>query len=316
MGLLINGVWDPNIDSKKFTGKTDAFHNVITADGSSGFKAEANRYHLYVSLACPWASRTLIFRKLKKLENTISLSIVDPLMAEQGWAFSDAPGCIPDTVNHCHYLHEIYSKAKADYTGRVTVPVLWDKHTQTIVNNESSEIIRMFNSEFNTLTGDTADFYPEALRSEIDAINERVYNHVNLGVYKCGFAIKQSAYNVAFDALFAELDALEKRLSQQRYLVGQQITEADWRLFTTLIRFDSVYYVHFKCNWRRIIDYPNLQNYLRELYQHPGIAETVNFEHIKQHYYLSHKHINPMGIIPNGPELKLDESHHRDRINL
>ncbi len=314
MGMLINGVWDASIDSKKFTGKTDSFRNWITADGSSGFKAEKNRYHLYISLACPWASRTLIVRKLKQLESIISVSIVDPLMAENGWAFSERVDCIPDTVNHCQYLYEVYAKAKPDYTGRVTVPVLWDKQTQTIVSNESADIIRMLNSEFNAFTPSTLDLYPENLRSEIDAINERIYQAVNMGVYKCGFAIKQAAYDTAFSALFAELEQLEQRLSQQRYLVGNHFTEADWRLFTTLIRFDTVYYVHFKCNWRSIVDYPNLQNYLRDLYQHPGIAETVNFAHIKEHYYLSHKHINPSGIIPKGPELKLHESHQREKL--
>ena len=321
MGLLVEGQWrDEWYDTKstggRFVRKDAAFRNRLTADGSSGFKAEADRYHLYVSLACPWAHRTLIFRKLKRLEGVISLSVVDPLMAEQGWTFSKGPGCIPDDVNGAKYLHQIYTKAKSDYTGRVTVPVLWDKKTGTIVNNESSEIIRMFNAEFDAFGDASLDFYPEKLRGEIDTINARVYENVNNGVYKCGFATTQEAYEEAFVALFTTLDALEARLRRQRYLVGPGITEADWRLFTTLVRFDAVYVGHFKCNLRRIADYPSLSNYLRELYQFPGVAETVNLDHIKRHYYESHRTINPTGIVPMGPELDLRAPHNRESLSL
>jgi putative glutathione S-transferase len=320
MGLLIDGQWhDQWYDTKSTDGRfvrQDApFRDWVTADGSSGFAAEPNRYHLYVSLACPWAHRTLIYRKLKKLENVISLSVVDPLMAEQGWTFSDGPGCIPDSVNGARYLHQVYTQAKSDYTGRVTVPVLWDKKGRRIVNNESSEIIRMFNSEFDAFGEAGLDFYPEGLRTEIDAINTRVYDHVNNGVYKCGFATTQEAYREAFVALFSTLDMLEERLGRRRYLIGPSITEADWRLFTTLVRFDAVYVGHFKCNLRRIADYPNLSNYLRDLYQAPYIAETVDFEHIKRHYYESHKTINPTGIVPMGPELDLFAPHGRETLS-
>ena len=320
MGLLVNGQWqDQWYDTKstggRFVRQDAAFRNRVTADGSSGFKAEPDRYHLYVSLACPWAHRTLIFRKLKKLEGLISLSIVDPLMAEHGWTFSEGVGCIPDTVNGARYLHQIYTAAKPDYTGRVTVPVLWDKRQGTIVNNESSEIIRMFNSEFDAFGDAGLDFYPEDLRHEIDAVNTRVYDNVNNGVYKCGFATTQEAYQEAFVSLFTTLDILEQRLGRRRYLVGPNITEADWRLFTTLVRFDAVYVGHFKCNLRRIADYPNLSNYLRDLYQIPGVAETVNFEHIKRHYYESHRTINPMGIVPMGPELDLSAPHGREALS-
>jgi putative glutathione S-transferase len=304
MGLLINGKWDSATDSKKFTGPTDGFHDAITANGSSGFKAEPGRYHLYISLACPWASRTLIFRKLKKLEDIISLSIVDPVMLEHGWVFSDAENCIPDTVNQCNYLHEIYTLAKNAYTGKVSVPVLWDKHKKTIVNNESVDIMRMFNSEFNAFGDESVDFYPQALRAEIDAMNEKVFI-VNKGVYTAGFSDNQKTYAEAFEAIFKQLAEFEEIANKNEFLLGARLTEADWRLFTTLVRFDAVYYVHFKCNLRRIIDYPHLDNYLRKLYQYSGIAETVNFDHIKRHYYLSHRHINPMGIVPEGPELDL-----------
>jgi putative glutathione S-transferase len=310
MGLLINGVWEPAANGKDFAGKLEGFHQTITADGGSGFKAEAGRYHLYISLACPWASRTLIFRKLKKLEDIISLSITNPLMLEHGWTFNDGPGVIPDTVNHCKYLHEIYTLAKKDFTGKVTVPVLWDKKTQTIVNNESVEIIRMLNSEFNAFGDNAVDFYPEKMRTAIDVMDDKVFI-INSGVYKAGFAETQAEYEKAFDAVFTELDELEKVLAKKRYLMGDQLTEADWRLFTSLVRFDAVYYLHFKCNLSRIMDYPNLMDYLRELYQYPGIAGTVNFEHIKKHYYMSHRHINPKGIVPTGPELELDTPHTR-----
>lgn len=316
MGLLVEGKWqDKWYDTKstggRFVRRESQFRDWITADGSSGFKAEPDRYHLYISLACPWAHRTLIFRKLKKLEDIISLSIVDPLMQENGWEFTDYPGSIRDTVNGSHYLYEIYTAAKADYTGRVTVPVLWDKENKTIVNNESSEIIRMLNSEFNEYRDSEPDFYPLGLRDEIDRINSTVYDNINNGVYKCGFATSQQAYEEAFNNLFHTLDQIENSLAERRYLVGDKMTEADWRLFTTLLRFDSVYYTHFKCNLRRIEEYPNLSNYLRELYQFPGLKETVNLKHIKEHYFKSHKSINPSGIVPSGPELDLSTPHNR-----
>ena len=312
MGLLVNGQWvDQWYDTKatqgKFVRKDSAFRDWVKADGSSPFLPEAGRYHLYVSLACPWAHRTLIFRKLKGLEEIIPVSVVDPIMLENGWEFHDSPGSIPDDVNGASFLYEIYQKADPEYSGRVTVPVLWDKKTGTIVSNESSEIIRMFNTEFNELTGNTADYYPEALRALIDETNDFVYHNVNNGVYKCGFATTQEAYEDAFANLFAALDRLEERLSRDRYLTGGQITEADWRLFTTLVRFDPVYVGHFKCNKKRIADYPALTRYLKELYNHPGIQETVNMDHIKRHYYVSHRTINPTGVVPVGPVLDLEE---------
>jgi putative glutathione S-transferase len=321
MGLLINGEWHPGwYDTSKtggrFVREDTKFHHWVTADGSSGFGAAPHRYHLYVSLACPWAHRTLIFRRLKQLEDLISISVVDPYMGEQGWMFSDAPGCIPDTVNGFTYLRELYTAAQPDYTGRVTVPVLWDKHTGTIVNNESAEIIRMFNSEFNALTDVETDYYPASLRDTIDEINGFVYDRINNGVYKTGFATTQDAYEEAFDALFQALDEIEAILARRRYLAGTRLTEADWRLFTTLIRFDSVYYGHFKCNLRHIYEHPNLWNYVRELYQVPGVAETVNMEHIKQHYYRSHDTINPTGIVPKGPALDFDQPHDRGRLEV
>jgi len=317
MGLLVEGKWqDKWYDTKstggRFVRQESQFRDWITADGSSGFRAEPDRYHLYVSLACPWAHRTLIFRKLKRLEDIISLSIVDPLMQESGWEFTDYPGSIPDTVNGSQYLHEIYTAAKADYTGRVTVPVLWDKEKKTIVNNESSEIIRMLNSEFSDFRDSSLDLYPFELRDEIDRINAIVYDNINNGVYKCGFATTQEAYEEAFNNLFNTLGQIENLLAKQRYLAGDKMTEADWRLFTTLLRFDSVYYTHFKCNLRRIVEYPNLSNYLRDLYQYPGVSETVNLNHIKEHYFKSHKTINPTGIVPLGPELDLSTSHNRN----
>lgn len=320
MGLLVDGKWqDQWYDTKstggRFVRKESAFRNWIKADGSTEFTPEPDRYHLYVSLACPWAHRTLIFRKLKKLEKVISLSIADHFMGAQGWTFSDSPGCIPDSVNGATYLHQIYTTARADYTGRVTVPVLWDKKSNTIVNNESSEIIRMFNSEFNEFGDANIDLYPEALQNDIDEINSIVYDKINNGVYKCGFATKQAAYEKAFTELFKTIDILEERLGRQRYLVNSKITEADWRLFTTLVRFDAVYVGHFKCNLRRINDYPNLSNYLRELYQTPGVPETVNFTHIKRHYYESHKTINPTGVVPLGPELDFSISHNRHSLD-
>jgi len=316
MGLLVEGRWqDEWYDTKssggRFVRKESSFRDQVRADGSTRFAPEAGRYHLYVSLACPWAHRTLIFRRLEKLEDAISLSVVDPYMGREGWSFGDSEGCIPDTVNGAKHLHEIYAKADSSYTGRVTVPVLWDRELSTIVNNESSELIRMLDSEFDGIGDASVDFYPEALRSEIDEINSFVYPKINNGVYRCGFATTQAAYEEAFGELFGALDELESRLAGSRYLVGDRITEADWRLFTTLVRFDSVYVGHFKCNLRRIADYPNLSGYLRELYQVPGIAETVNFTHIKRHYYESHRMINPTGVVPVGPELALDAPHGR-----
>jgi glutathionyl-hydroquinone reductase len=314
MGLLIDGVWhDQWYDTREsggaFVRKDSAFRDRVTADGvaeggSAGFKAEPGRYHLYVSLACPWASRALIVRRLKGLEDAISLSIVDPHMGEQGWVFSDGPGCVPDTVNGFSALHQLYTATKPDYSGRATVPLLWDKQTRRIVNNESADIVRMLNEAFDVVGGDrSVDLYPEALRAEIDAVNAVIYDTVNNGVYKAGFATSQEAYEKAYDALFSTLDALEQRLSTQRYLVGDRITEADWRLFTTLVRFDAVYYGHFKCNRQRLTEYPNLWGYTRDLYQVTGIAGTVNLDHIKRHYYGSHKTINPTGIVPKGPEI-------------
>jgi putative glutathione S-transferase len=256
----------------------------------------------------------LIFRKLKKLEDILSVSIVDPLMGEEGWAFSEGPGCIPDTVNGFSHLHQVYTAAEPDYTGRVTVPVLFDKRTKKIVNNESSEIIRMLNGELDEFADASVDFYPTALRAEIDAINLFVYDNVNNGVYKAGFATTQTLYEQAFNALFAALDELERRLSCQRYLVGGRITEADWRLFTTLVRFDAVYFSHFKCNLRRLVDYDNLWNYTRDLYQVPGVAETVDLDHIKRHYFMSHTSINPTRIVPKGPAVDFSAPHDRARF--
>ncbi len=321
MGRMIDGVWykadtDRNAADGRFLRATTSFRDAVTADGSSGFKAEPGRYHLYVSHACPWAHRTTILRALRKLEDVISLSVVDPFMSDEGWHFSDGPGCIPDTVNGTRYLREIYKLAKDDYTGRVSVPVLWDKREKTVVNNESSEIIRMLDTAFNAWGDGEPEFYPAAFRDEIDAINEPIYEHVNNGVYKTGFARSQAAYEEAFDALFATLDELEARLGRQRYLVGGRITEADWRLFATLVRFDSVYVGHFKCNRCRIEDYPNLSNYLRDLYQQPGVADTVDMMHIKRHYYESQDSVNPSRVVAKGPELDFTRPHDRDRVSL
>ncbi|AJY45969.1 glutathione S-transferase family protein [Martelella endophytica] len=325
MGMLVDGVWkDVWYDTKKsgghFKRESSQFRNWVTADGSAGptgeggFAAEKDRYHLYVALACPWAHRTLIFRKLKGLEDVIGLSIVDPLMLENGWEFKNRDGGTNDPINGADYLWQVYLKADPDYTGRVTVPVLWDKKQKTIVSNESAEIIRMFNSAFDGITGNTLDFYPETLRAGIDEINATVYSNVNNGVYKAGFATTQAAYEEHVTKLFGTLDMLEDRLAGNRYLMGDQLTEADWRLFTTLVRFDPVYVGHFKCNLRRIADYPNLSGYLRDLYQVPGVSETVNIDHIKRHYYSSHKTINPTGIVPKGPLLDLDAPHGRESI--
>lgn len=321
MGYLQHGLWhegwyDTAATVGEFVRPGSQFRGWVSADGASGFRAGPDRYHLYVSLACPWAHRTLILRRLKRLEDVVGVSVVDPVMGEGGWRFSSGPGCIPDSVNGREYLHEIYTLAKSDYSGRVTVPVLWDRQTRTIVNNESSEIIRMLNGEFNAFTGVESDFFPESMRAEIDAVNAFVYERVNNGVYRCGFAGRQSAYERAFDSLFDALDELDRRLGTQRYLVGETLTEADWRFFTTLARFDAVYYVHFKCNLRRIAEYPNLSNYLRDLYQVQGVAETVNMDHIKRHYYLSHRHLNPAGILAKGPVLDFDAPHDRGRFSV
>ncbi|WGV13558.1 glutathione S-transferase family protein [Psychrobacter maritimus] len=325
MGLLVDGQWqDKWYDTKASEGRFEredaGFRNWVTADGSAGpsgiggFKAEANRYHLYVSLACPWAHRTTIYRKLKGLEDMISLSIVHPFMGDKGWTFAEGAGVIADPIVKADYLYEVYIAAKPDYTGRVTVPILWDKKTNTIVSNESSEIIRMFNSAFDEVGATAVNFLPTELLAEIDTVNEFVYSAVNNGVYKAGFATTEAAYKEAVITLFDALDMLEARLVDQRYLLGNTITEADWRLFTTLVRFDAVYVGHFKCNIRRIVDYPNLWGYLRDLYQVPGIAETVSIEHIKAHYYTSHANINPTRIIPVGPLLDFNEPH--DRAHL
>ena len=321
MGRMIDGVWhkadtDRNATDGRFLRSTTSFRDSVTADGSSGFEAEPGRYHLYVSHACPWAHRTMVLRALRKLEEVISVSVVDPYMSDEGWHFSDGPGCVPDTVNGTRYLREIYKLAKDDFTGRVTVPVLWDKRERTIVNNESAEIIRMLNTAFNAWGDGEPDFFPAALSDEIDAINEPIYEHLNNGVYKTGFARSQEAYEEAFDALFATLDELEARLGRQRYLVGARITEADWRLFPTLIRFDAVYVGHFKCNRNRIEDYPNLSNYLRDLYQQPGIADTVDMTHIKRHYYESQESVNPSRVVAKGPVLDFTQPHDRDRLSL
>jgi putative glutathione S-transferase len=325
MGLLVEGTWrDQWYDTSKTSGRFEragsAFRNWVTPDGApgptgkGGFKAEPGRYHLYVSLACPWAHRTMIFRRLKRLEAAISVSVVDWLMAEQGWTFHAREGVVPDSVNGADYLWQVYVKADSAYTGRVTVPVLWDKHQGTIVNNESSEIIRMLNSAFDAFGDATVDLYPMQLRPAVEAVNQRVYASVNNGVYRCGFATTQAAYEEAYADLFAALDWLEGLLGQTRYLARDRITEADWRLFTTLVRFDAVYHGHFKCNRQKIEEFHNLSNYLRELYQIPGIAGTVDFTHIKSHYYGSHGTINPTGIVPVGPALDYERPHDRDRL--
>lgn len=322
MGLLIEGVWhDRWYDTEKtggrFVRQDSQFRNWVTADGSAGptgkagFKAESDRYHLYVSYACPWAHRTLIFRALKGLEEMIPVSVVHWLMAENGWTFESGEGVIPDPINNASFLHEVYTKANPTYTGRVTVPVLWDKQTNAIVCNESSEIIRMLNSAFDEVGALPGDYYPPDLREEIDALNARIYPNVNNGVYKAGFATTQEAYEEAIAPLFETLAWLDERLSQGRYLTGDRLTEADWRLFTTMVRFDPVYVGHFKCNLKRVVDYPNLWGYIRDLYQVPKVAETVNFQHIKGHYYESHKTINPTGVVPLGPEIDFTAPHNR-----
>ncbi|UWQ78833.1 glutathione S-transferase family protein [Leisingera sp. S132] len=323
MGLLIDGKWhdqwyDTDSTGGAFKRSESQFRNWITADGSAGpsgkggFRAESGRYHLYVSLACPWAHRTLIFRQLKGLAEHISVSVVHPDMLGEGWTFeTDGHGATGDGLFGSSHMHQIYTRADAEYTGRVTVPVLWDKAQNTIVSNESAEIIRMFNSAFDGITGNSDDYWPEELREPIEAVNARVYSTINNGVYKCGFATSQQAYDEAVAPLFESLDWLEDLLSQHRYLLGERITEADWRLFTTLLRFDPVYHTHFKCNRKRLMDYPNLWAYTRELYQWPGVAETVGMKHIVRHYYYSHDTINPHRIIPANPEINWQEPHGR-----
>ncbi|GAA6209056.1 glutathione S-transferase family protein [Cognatishimia sp. WU-CL00825] len=323
MGLLVDGQWvDQWYDTKstdgKFVRSAAQFRNWITADGTAGpdgaagFKAESGRYHLYVSHACPWAHRTLIFRQLKDLAPHISVSVVHPDMLDQGWTFEkDQAGATGDTLFDNDFAHQIYTRADPSYSGRVTVPILWDKQQNTIVSNESSEIIRMFNSAFDAITGNTTDYWPASNRDTIEEVNQRIYSNVNNGVYKSGFATSQSAYDAAVAPLFDTLDWVEARLSANRYLMGTTQTEADWRLFTTLVRFDPVYHLHFKCNRKRIVDYPNLWAYTRDLYQTPGVAETVNMAHIVRHYHFSHESINPHRIIPINPVLDFMAPHHR-----
>ncbi|MGQ7286513.1 glutathione S-transferase family protein [Vreelandella venusta] len=335
MGLLVNGEWvDQWYDTKKHGGEfvresaqlrdwvgDDSIREVLSGGASSGkqwqgqrYPAQADRYHLYVSLACPWAHRVLIMRKLKGLESLIGASHVSPLMQDKGWTYNQAEGSSGDPVNHVDYHHQLYTMNDSTYTGRVTVPLLWDKQRSAIINNESADLIRIFNHAFDELTGNDLDFYPDDLRSTINDINDDVYEHINNGVYKSGFATDQQVYEKHVQALFDALDRMEKRLSEHRYLAGEWLTEADIRLFTTLIRFDAVYYGHFKCNLKRIEDYPNLANYVRELYQWPGIAETVNMDQIKRHYYYSHDKINPTRIVPAGPLLDLERPHDRQRL--
>lgn len=325
MGLLIEGKWhtdwyDTKSSNGHFVRKDSQFRHWITKNGDagptgiSGFKAEPNRYHLYVSLACPWAHRTIIYRKLKGLEGMISMSAVNAFMGDGGWTFAPGEGVVSDPIMNASNLYEIYTATQADYTGRVTVPILWDKQTNTIVNNESSEIIRMFNSAFDEVGASSGNFLPEELFVEIEELNKFIYSTINNGVYRAGFATTQDAYNEAVLQIFDTLDQLEERLSNKRYLTGNTITEADWRLFTTLVRFDCVYVGHFKCNLRRIIDYPNIWGYLRDMYQVPGIAETVSMEHIKAHYYGSHETINPSRVIPKGPIINFNAPHDRDKL--
>ncbi|WP_318465697.1 glutathione S-transferase family protein [Photobacterium leiognathi] len=322
MGLLVDGKWhtdwyDTKSTGGKFERKVSSFRNWITKDGSAGitgeagFKAELNRYHLYVSLACPWAHRAIIYRQLKGLDSMIPMSVVNAYMGENGWNFEAGDGVVADPIFNAQFLHQIYTQADPDYTGRVTVPVLWDKHKQTIVSNESADIIRMLNSAFDDVGAVKVDFYPQALRQQIDQLNDFVYANINNGVYRAGFATTQEAYDEAVIALFDALEVIEQRLSTQRYLLGEHITEADWRLFTTLVRFDAVYVGHFKCNLKRIVDFPHLWGYVRDLYQVEGVAQTVDIDYIKAHYYGSHETINPTRIIPKGPELDFLSPHHR-----
>jgi putative glutathione S-transferase len=320
LGMLVDGEWTTHRKQEDSEGRfirtSTTFRDRVTADGSSGYPAEAGRYHLYLAWACPWAHRTAILRKLKGLEEAISISVVDPFMGDDGWWFSEAPGTIPDTVNGARYLREIYTRADPHYTGRVTVPVLWDKENGTIVNNESREIARMLDTQFDGVPGarPEVDFYPEALREEVDRTIDAIYEPINNGVYRTGFAATQEAYDDAVTELFDALDRWESVLGKRRYLCGDRITEADWFMFTTLLRFDPVYYVHFKCNIRRIVDYPNLWGYLRDLYQYPGVSETCRLDHIKRHYYTSHESINPTRIVPKGPEIDYSVPHDRGRL--
>ncbi len=318
MGMLVKGLWQDvayETKSGEFVRNGSVFRDWVTAGGSSGFRAEAERYHLYVSLACPWAHRTLILRTLKGLENAITVSIVDPYMGPGGWSFTGRRGCTHDSVNGAVFLRDVYLKAKSDYTGRVTVPVLWDRKTGTVINNESAEIIRMLNSEFDAFASrELRDLYPAALRAQIERWNAIIYRTVNNGVYRTGFATTQEKYEAAARELFATLDTLDEHLGKHRYLCGSAVTEADWRLFTTLVRFDAVYYGHFKCNLRRLVDYDNLWAYTRELYQIPGVAETVDLEQIKEHYYRSHPRINPNGVVPVGPALDFTAPHRREYL--
>lgn len=325
MGLLVDGQWvdqwyDTKASEGRFVRSASKFRNWITADGnpgptgSGGFKAEPGRYHLYVSLACPWAHRTLIFRQLKGLADMIRVSVVHPYMAENGWTFATDEAATGDTLYQSDYMYQLYQRADPTYSGRVTVPVLWDKHRQTIVSNESADIIQMLNSAFDQVGAQTGDYYPAELQAEMDVLNEQIYNDINNGVYKAGFATTQQAYEQAVHPLFEQLERLDQRLADQRYLLGEQVTAADWRLFTTLIRFDAVYHGHFKCNLQRIEDYPHLSAYIRELYQWPGVADTVHMDHIKRHYYQSHGTINPTGIVPEGPELDFMRPHGRERL--
>ncbi|MGO1541231.1 MAG: glutathione S-transferase family protein [Luteimonas sp.] len=324
MGLLIDGRWvdqwyDTASTGGRFVRSDAQFRNWITADGSAGpggeggFRAEAGRYRLYVCLACPWAHRTLIFRALKGLEEMIPVYVVNPYMGEKGWTFEPGEGVVPDP-DGARYLYEVYLRAQPEYSGRVTVPVLWDTERNTIVNNESAEIIRILNSAFDEAGAKPGDYAPAQLLPEIDAVNKRIYDAINNGVYKAGFATGQDVYEQEVGKLFDALDEVDQRLAGRRYLLGERITEADWRLFTTLLRFDPVYHGHFKCNLRRIADYEHLSGYLRELYQWPGVAATVDFDHIKQHYYRSHPTINPNGIVPLGPVQDLDAPHGRGHL--
>ncbi len=320
-GMLVEGEWKteeriPRDSEGRFVRSTTSFRDRVTADGSSGFGAEAGRYHLYVAWACPWAHRTAILRKLKGLEDAISMSVVGSYMGDDGWGWYGEPGEVPDDVNGARYLREVYQKADPSYTGRVTTPVLWDKETGTIVNNESREIIRMLDHEFDGVEGVRADldFCPEDLREEGDRVIDEIYEPINNGVYRTGFAMKQPAYDEAVTELFEALNHWEEVLGERRYLCGERITEADWCMFPTLLRFDPVYVGHFKCNLRRIVDYPNLWNYTKDLYQQPGVAETANLDHIKKHYYRSHESINPSRIVPKGPIIDFDEPHDRDRF--
>lgn len=327
MGLLVDGKWqdkwyDTDKTGGKFKREEARFRHWVTQDGSAGptgepgFKAASGRYHLYVSMACPWAHRTLIFRKLKGLEDHIGVSVVHPDMLENGWEFRPDDSRHKDSLHDARFLHQLYTRVAPDYSGRVTVPVLWDREREDIVSNESADIIRMFNSAFDGLEGvnKELDFYPAELRDEIEKVNGRVYDTINNGVYKTGFATAQDVYEQSYDALFESLDWLEQRLSSHRYLVGQRLTEADWRLFTTLIRFDAVYYSHFKCNRERLMDFPHLSAYLRDLYQVPGVAETVDIAQIKRHYYVSQRTINPTQIVPVGPRLDFDAPHGRESL--